>query len=488
MLISKTQHMNRYINCLALLSSLFCSVSCKKFLDVKPVDEFLEATVYNSETSINSAITGIYMNMANEGLYGGNLTATTIDVLAQYYSPDNLSNTDFRNVVNFSYGEQKVKEKFSAIWEQSYRNVLNINVLLEKISAAPSTVLADSKKEVLRGEMYALRAMHHFDLLRVFGPVMAAEPSEVSIPYYNGPSKAASPLLPATAVLDKVLADLDSAISKLGSDPVRTEGVKPLSGTDVFADFYKLRNHRMNYFSALALKARVALYKNDKALALKCAQQVIDEATPYFPWSPAAASLPGIKNPDRIFSSEILFGIENTNLYTLQRNYFNAGIVAGDLLAPTSDKLTSVYDYSNDFRYRSSWILDQSSNKDYKTFYKFAEVTDRESPVRYFQPLIRISEMYYIAAECTSDATGASVYLNRVRVNRGLPGITAVDDISTELTKEYAREFWGEGQLFFYYKRNNFPAIPDPLSPDATIPMGKKQYKIPLPDSETHNR
>jgi hypothetical protein len=62
--------------------------------------------------------------------------------------------------------------------------------------------------------------------------------------------------------------------------------------------------------------------------------------------------------------------------------------------------------------------------------------------------------MYYIAAEAQTDKTLAFGYLNTVRKNRGLLDLPLTAVIATEIRNEYKREFYGEGQLFFYYKHH----------------------------------
>src|ERR1043165_2572195 len=75
-------------------------------------------------------------------------------------------------------------------------------------------------------------------------------------------------------------------------------------------------------------------------------------------------------------------------------------------------------------------------------------------------PCIRLSEMYYIAAECTfeTDAAKGWDYFNTVRLNRGI-GTKLSDPSKTvfmnELLKEARKEFFGEGQMFYMYKRLN---------------------------------
>jgi hypothetical protein len=75
-----------------------------------------------------------------------------------------------------------------------------------------------------------------------------------------------------------------------------------------------------------------------------------------------------------------------------------------------------------------------------------------------------MTEMYYIAAECAAgnnDLGFATDLLDSVRVHRNLPKYTlsalSSDSLNTEIRKEYEKEFLGEGQVFFYFKRKNLP-------------------------------
>ena len=115
------------------------------------------------------------------------------------------------------------------------------------------------------------------------------------------------------------------------------------------------------------------------------------------------------------------------------------------------------------------------------------------------QPLIRLPEMYYIAAECEPEASVAASYLNEVIESRTgqtsatvtsnfdqtdtrlIYGVNTGQTVRTnELMKEYLKEFYAEGQLFFFYKRFGFTAFPNPI--DDTMDIGN--YQMPLPDDE----
>ena len=48
-----------------------------------------------------------------------------------------------------------------------------------------------------------------------------------------------------------------------------------------------------------------------------------------------------------------------------------------------------------------------------------------------------------------------------------------------ELMKEYRKEFFSEGQLFYFYKRHNYKTFPYCVKEDMSA-----SYQWPLPDNE----
>ncbi len=103
-----------------------------------------------------------------------------------------------------------------------------------------------------------------------------------------------------------------------------------------------------------------------------------------------------------------------------------------------------------------------------------------------FMPVLRWSEMYYIAAEASlnTDSRQAVRYLNTVRNNRyldfdPLDENLPVTQIQNEIYKEYRKELVGEGQLFYYYKRLNFASIPG-----SAVSGSDDIYVLPMPENE----
>ncbi len=205
------------------------------------------------------------------------------------------------------------------------------------------------------------------------------------------------------------------------------------------------------------------------------------ETNKLFNWTPYG-TVTRLDDPDRIFSTEIIFGIYNQSLYTFFNNWFAGGLKTDKELCPNKARLVEVYDDEKDYRYTSTWKAPENTSKDYLTCFKYARpsnVADYDTVYSYIQPMIRITEMYYIAAECSDDME----LLKTVRRERNMTA-DMLGDLRTELTKEYSKEFWAEGQLFFYYKRINASSIPNGNAISGDVSLNSSKYMIPLPKSE----
>lgn len=472
---------------LCLLASTWL-LSCNDYLDVQPEDKFLEEQLFSTEEGVFMALNGVYSQMAETASYGGNLTMSTLELLAQRYNAASNSRHVGNIYATYAYDDEDAQANFSAIWVNMYSNILNINNLLQGLELYPGVLNAE-QEALVSGEAYALRAMLHFDLLRLFGPIYRTNAQDDAIPYYTMPKAEIADMLNAEEVVKAVLEDLNRAEILLETDPVRETGTMLETADDFSENFLRYRNLRLNYYAVKALQARVNLYAGNNIEALAAAKAVIEEATTWFPWVEDTEITSGGGSIDRIFSTEVLFALQNNNLYNRQRDYFASSLIEDNILAPTTSRLEAVYEnIITDYRFEYSWIVSTEASKDYRTFFKFADIENKEKSSRFMQPLIRISEMYYIAAETETDEDLALNYLNTVRKERGISAqLESGVDIENEILKEYKKEFFGEGQLFFYYKRKNIEQIPNG-STSGNVTMGSEQYVLPLPLSETDYR
>ena len=95
-------------------------------------------------------------------------------------------------------------------------------------------------------------------------------------------------------------------------------------------------------------------------------------------------------------------------------------------------------------------------------------------------PLIRLSEMYLIAIECAPADEAAKLYATFCEARDITPSdISSPDKLREVLIKEYNKEFYGEGQAFYAYKRLGATDIYW-----ATVPGSEATYVVPLPVKE----
>ncbi len=362
--------------------------------------------------------------------------------------------------------------------------------------------------------------MIHFDMLRLYGPIYSsATASEETIPYQESSSKDIQPLLPASDVLDRVIRDLTEAAGILAAgDPILTLGVQNAVPSDDGLDSYDFayRQLRLNYYAVQALLARAYLWRGDKQTAYNIAKnEIIDKITTdeleVFPWATEESFLLE-KKPDRLFSSEVFFAVY-TQSRTIYSSLFSDALsissrltFPGTSVSSDDSKVATFYDDANDMR-RTMWdvvasVEDDGTTDDDETvttetslyFKKYANpdsdaTYDGSETYVYMTPLIRLSEVYMIAAECADTDEEALEYINVVREHRRCANISLQDGSRQDLiTYEFAREVIGEGQLFFYYKRLGMESIISGTSATEPYLMNLSNYVWPMPSVEIDKR
>jgi len=482
-------------NILLYLIFICTLCSCSKWIDVKPTDRLSEDMLFTDKTGYVKALNGVYVEMANTSLYGQFMTTSAVDAMAGYYYILGSTHPYF-DYCMFNYTNATPKNGFDNAWKKAYELIINTNVIIEKSGNAASGILPDPYYGMVKGEALALRAMIHFDMLRLFGPIWSeGNKSIVCIPYSKSSSTEVSPLLSADQVMNNIITDLTDALALLKNvDPVITEGVRNTQNTAGTNDFY-YRQYRLNYYAIKALLARASLWKGDKATALRYAKEVIDDVQrpekPIFPFVTFAAATNADK-PDRMFSPEVIFSIYTINRKTMYDNLF-APELNKDLRlafnAGNADKARAdaMYEDKNDYRYRI-WENINVGNVSVLTSQKYKDVVD--GPGRYMIPLVRLSEMYLIAAECSGTLAEGTTLLNKMRTSRNIVSVTPLntEELKIAIASEYRKEMFGEGQLFFYYKRNSSQSIPNNAALTGNKTMVLNNYVVPLPDSESSLR
>lgn len=479
-----------------LLISIFilCLLSsCNNWLDIQPDASVSKEELFNSEAGFYEALNGIYTRSVQSDLYGGQLTIGIPEAFAQNYSNNVYDYTGYLKTSLFDFTDPTFRTRRDSIWIAGYKAITNCNLLLENIDQKKDIFSAHTY-EIIKGEALALRAYIHFDLLRLFANPYLTGASSEAIPYVDSYSNRVTPISSVETVIGKVLADLNNAKALLaGHDPIlnssyvvgfpKEEGSTEESSHELFL---QNRRHRLNYYAVCGTLARVYLYKKDYTNALSNVQEVIDSKK--FTWlDPESFLEADPTKKDRIMYKEMIFGWYIAKQEEKFRENFNS-VTIGFYM--DYNYARSIYEVNGigaeDYRFKS-WFTQQSSS-DSKPCYQIQKyLQDEKQNLCYLMmPGIRLSEMYYIAAESTYDTNPAQAweYFNTVRFHRGIG--TKLDENSgasfiQEILKEYRKEMYAEGQTYFNYKRLNQSIINES---NVVYPAGPSIFLIPLPEDE----
>ena len=466
--------------------------SCDDWLEVKPYDKISEGELLKSEEGYQKMLNGIYIDLNSEALYGKTLTVEMIEVMGGAYTigTDNSVWGNYKDLSSYKYATEYWRGRLDQTWNKAYALILNCNKILETIDENQHLFTGGSYY-VVKGEALALRAMLHFDMLRLFGPVYSKDSDKKAIPYYTKQTNTPEPILTAEEVAGQVAADLEDARTLLANDPVKTEGTLMSGAQDGTSNFMRYRALRLNYYAVEALLARVCLYMGDKKDAFKYASDVIKTAdNGIFPFVDKSLVTGSPADPDRIFSSEVLFALTNTSRGTIHKNFYDPSRLPNYVFYMDNSLMSNIVfggatttgGYQDDYRYRANWIATGSN----RYFYKYSDMVANGSIQNTMIPMLRLGEMFLIAAESQSNDLAKGVqYVNALRRNRGVANLqTLTPDL---LKYEYIRALYGEGQLFYLYKRLNSDVITSANS-NKNPKASDLIFVVPLPDSETENR
>ena len=441
---------NNYTIFFVLLAMVLSLGSCKKWVDVNPPMQVGQDELFSTEKGFKEIINGVYLQMGGQSTYGRDLNLGLLSVMGRSY--DTTITPDIGNLfyqgARYNLQDADVKATSKNIWEGLYFSIGNLNNLLSNIDASQK-VFTEGNYHTIKGEALGLRAFLHFDLVRLFAPSPAASGLNTpAIPYVTKMSPYASPVATTGAVIDSCIADLVNAESLLSTTDRTTS--------------------RFTIWAAKGLLARIYLYKGDLVNAQKYALEIIN----------SKKFLLATSNSDLMFTKEHLFSIfSSANFAT---SYNSSVLTKNPPLGLTTANQTALFltgsGATTDWR-RAGAFVDPTTGTAIgntispKKFYSFNQASVNTVP------LIRTTEMYYIAAEAANalkDSLTATTLLDTVRVHRNLLKYTQTalrrDSINIEIAKEYQKEFLGEGQVFYFYKRKNLPFSSLPYTKVPVVP------------------
>ena len=448
----------KVMGCAILAASLSSCVN--DWLDVTPSDGTDADAALTSSSDLAAARTGMYKALkGNSSLvdYYGQQFFVYGDVHAgddyQYNNIGGSNRASFYYDMNYQTASEFSSSTSSSnvAWKSPYIVIGRANRI---IAAAEGGALSDAAEAKATIDQYAaeakvLRALAHFDLVRIYGkPYTEDQGASLGVPLVTEVLESnAKPARSTVAeVYTQVVKDLTEAIS---SNALATE-TEP---------------GYVSVWGAKAILSRVYLNMGDYANALSVAEDIIKNSgaalwtrDQYFKaWD---ASTPN--ESEFLFRLNVAGSTDNNDLNGIGNLQQREGYKEMVATKKFVDMLTSdPKDVRNDMflpATAAKEVATYGTNKVYLN--KLRGQGDNLRNVT-IVPIIRLSEVYLTAAECAfrnNDKTKAVEYLNDLVKNRTttVASLATVDNITLErILIERRKELIGEGQRYFDALRNN---------------------------------
>lgn len=442
------------MGCAILAASLSSCVN--DWLDVAPSDGTDADAALTSSSDLDAVRTGMYKALKGNSSfvdYYGQQFFVYGDVHAgddyQYNNIGGSNRASFYYDMNYQTASEFNTSTVS--WQSPYVVIGRANRI---IAAAEGGKLSDAVEAKAKIEQYAaeskvLRALAHFDLVRIYGkPYTEDQGASLGVPLVTGVLESnAKPARSTVAeVYTQVVKDLTEAIS---SNALATE-TKP---------------GYVSVWGAKAILSRVYLNMGDYANALSVAEDIIKNPGAAL-WTRDQylkawdASTPN--ESEFLFRLNVAGSTDNNDLNSIgnlqQRDGYKEMVATKKFV----DMLTS-----DPKDVRNKMFLPATAPKEveaYGTNKVFLnKLRGQGGNLRNVTivPIIRLSEVYLTAAECAfrnNDKTKAVEYLNELVKNRTTTkaSLATVDNITLDrILIERRKELIGEGQRYFDALRNN---------------------------------
>ncbi|WP_430813281.1 RagB/SusD family nutrient uptake outer membrane protein [Carboxylicivirga sp. RSCT41] len=478
--------MKKYIIYIIVLVFTSGLTSCEDWFDVQPKTQVKTDDLFDSEGGFKRALIGVYTQMAGNSAYGAEGTLAFIEVLSGAYTSVRDNNHNYFEASWYNYESSANVSRIDNLWAVNYSTIANINNLLEHIDEKQS-VFNEGIYEIIKGEALALRAYIHFDLLRNFAPAPINGLEVPAIPYVDAVSTSPFPQLSVGEVLERVIDDLLEAEMYLKDhDPIGPAfdsyeesryGYTSVDESISESSFLMFRKERMNYYAVLGTLARVYLYRGgdeDKTEAYKYANDVINCEKFALNDSQTISEQSSNQIAMTYLAQEYLFSLYNRNMTeSVNEKYFKFVETSSsydelEIDEPRRNEYFETEKYGGvaDVRLNKLFTINTDGLSYYLAKYDYGNYNVKRVP------LIKVSEMYLIIAECMDSWE----HLMSLRRMRGLKVMAPGASLKEEIEAEYRKELLGEGQMFYYYKRLNQLVNVDMED------LGK--FVLPIPDVE----
>jgi starch-binding outer membrane protein, SusD/RagB family len=459
---------------LLLLIAFVAGCSKNEVVDLQPIDLIPSDRAISDMNSVTQALQGVYGTwQARRSVYISSLISDEVRL---------GTGTEYRNVGNILFNWQHVSDsqdwrdaETGGVWTNMYAVIDRANRLLELMEPVPTANATEaSLKTQYRGELLALRAMAHLELLRHFSETPDYQPEKLGVVIMTEYAKGPGTHRPTRNTQAQV-------VTQINTDLTEARALIPASFTN---------SSRITRNAVIASQARVALYTKNW-------QEVVDRTSEVIPLQPltplseyaalwTTRNLPDNQSTEVIWQYNITLGNLGFALGSLYQD-LNAAVQASP-----SEKLLNSYDKINDIRFATFF---RTSPRNLIAKHGVVIGSNSENFL-YDIKMIRTSEMVLARAEAYAELNQlglANADLRMLRAAR-ITGYTHVDindraALIAAILQERYKELAYEGQRYLDLRRRLLPIQRD-LSDVAgntaiqVLQPTESKYLLPIPQQE----
>ena len=456
----------KYIKTLIAIISMSLLSGCNDFLEVDQIGKSTIPVFFSDMDGVRAALPGAYSRVYK--YYGGEFILYP-DVAGDMLQLEIAGDNNMISQYNYNSNSAEEITAVGGIWTDAYEALVNVNNILEYY---PSLLLAypqnKDELEIIKAEALFLRALIHFDLVRVY-----AQP-------YNFTTDASHIGIP---VLLKTPSS-DDNVSRNTVKETYTQIIKDLKESETIygseagssSSFYASKR------AVYGLLARVNLY--------------MENWTDAIDYSTLAITTTPLSQGQNYLDMFLKLSEDDESLFKLNGKFKKPNIIKFySLQSPlgyASNKLTNLLNENpDDIRLQ---LLDTST--DIFGTLKYVKENVAIADRRYDINVLRTSEMYLIRAEANNNLDAIDLAKNDMKVllarayqkevNEIIILENTQEEIANLIDKERAKELCFEGHRLFDLTRTKQNVVRD----DNTTSIVKEvlypnsKFILPIPQKE----
>ncbi len=485
---------------------IFTLFGCKdSYLDTQPSSSIGEETATSNINNFDYILNGIHSYNYTEWFSQGYTGEHSLNIVRDLMGEDAINSTTGNGwYISESrwIAHRNERTDLSYVpWRFYYRMILNTNGILSKIDN-PDLSGEQAMKDRIKAEALTIRAWSHFQLVQLYGKRYEGGKNndQLGVIIQDKVDTISKPRNTVEDVYKFINDDLDKALTLFKNSSLQSK-------------------NRANIITANGIKARVALTQQKWADAAKYAEEAISLGSKQgIKLQSGSALLSGFN--DMNTNSEWIWAYKQTDdqnkYFGSFFAYFSWNFSSSNIRSNPKLINKNLYESMSETDIRRNW-WDPTIvvNKKVTDSPDFAKAYPRPSnfsrvPYNNFKftaqdlgisngdmLLMRVAEMYYIAAEAYAhlgNNSQAQELLNTIMKTRDAKYVKSTNTgaaLLTEILNNRRIDLWGEGFRFTDLKRLNLPLdrttagnTVSSVSVEMKVDAGDKKWQFLIPKSE----